>query len=531
MMVRTIGSPSNEQTPLLQPQQTTAPQQQQEDGRERQQAKAVPLKRRSERFVVLVLILAILTIGTGDELQKPATTRLFESIYCRAYWAKHDPSLIGSDGGDGVAEEYCKNHEIQGDVAMLRGWQLTIEAFVMLLVSVPWGYAADVYGRKPVLVLLMFGLFIRATWIQIVCYFWRTIPIKAVWATAATGLLGGGAAITVAIMFTIITDVVPQEARASRFFQIAGSAMVTQVVGPFGSAALMKYDPWIPMLLGLFLQVVVIFEIFLLPETKDYVAKEESTESEETRPDGDSTCSEKASPWQNLRDAVQDSITFLAADRRLLLLIPAFFMQMLIGTNEVFLQYVSTRYSLSLANATLVVTIKSALTLGLLLVFFPAVNHVLRTNFKWHPQRVDLHLSRFCAIALGVGFLLMAAASSIPVLITAMAVGALGSGLHLSLRSLATSFVEPHHVARLMTFVSWIDVGGFMVASPLIAWLFERGVDRGGIWMGLPWLFCAAVFGVVTVLIGMISLGDNQLKDADQEPLVSPDVPGAVQEA
>jgi hypothetical protein len=102
-----------------------------------------------------------------------------------------------------------------------------------------------------------------------------------------------------------------------------------------------------------------------------------------------------------------------------------------------------------------------------------------------------------------------------------MAVGALGSGLHLYLRSLATSFVEPHHVARLMTFVSWVDTGGFMVASPLIAWLFEQGVGRGGMWIGLPWLFCAAMFGVVIVLIGMISLG---------EPLVGPGTEGTSHE-
>jgi MFS family permease len=82
---------------------------------------------------------------------------------------------------------------------MLRGWLITIEAFVMLLDSIPWGYAADVYGRKPIITILMLGLCLTAAWIQVVCWLWRVIPIEVVWGAGAFAAFGGGSAITTAI--------------------------------------------------------------------------------------------------------------------------------------------------------------------------------------------------------------------------------------------------------------------------------------------------------------------------------------------
>jgi MFS family permease len=479
---------------------------------------------------VSILVLIILTAGTGDELIQPAQTRVFESIYCRSYYAQHDPSLIGSDGGDGVAEKYCKNHVIQGEVAMLRGWLTTIEAGVMLVCSVPWGYAADIYGRRPITFILMLGLFLRAAWIQAVCWLWRIVPIKAVWGAGAFAPFGGGNAITIALMFTVLSDVVPEERRASIFFQAAGVAMATQVIGPFGAAALMKTSPWIPMLLGLALQFLVLLQVLLLPETKDYQIERNSLppDASESASDTSSTSSIKVSPLENLVRAACDSITFLASDTRLLLLIPAFFMHMLIINRDILLQYVSTRYSLSLSNATYILTLRSGWNLALLLLLYPAINYLLRMRFSIHPQSADLYLGRTCIAITSVGFLLIAFAPSIPLLIAAIAINTLGAGAHLYLRSLATSLVEPHHIARLNTFVSWIDTVGLMAGSPFLAWLFERGIEAGSAWMGIPFLFCAAAFAVIAVLLSMISLSGRQLSE-EQEPLVGGGEEGAIE--
>lgn len=345
--------------------------------------------RRSESFILTILICAILALSTGDQLQAPAQTRIFESIYCRQYYMEHDSSLVGSDGGDGVAEQYCKNHVVQGEVAMLRGWQTTIEAFVMLLVSVPWGYAADVYGRKPVFFILTTGAFLRAVWIQLVCWCWQSIPIKAVWGSAGLVLLGGGDAVTIAIVFTIVSDVMPEERRTSKFFLVGASAMLATVIGPFVSAALMVIDPWIPMVLGLALQAMVIVQVLFLPETKGYSTGNGTAESYDEAVETLSADSVKLSPLHTVKVAVKDSISFLTADTRLLLLIPAFFMHMLVSSTDILQQYISTRYGLSLADATFVLTLRSAWILALMLMLYPSLNHLLRTRLKVRDHTVS----------------------------------------------------------------------------------------------------------------------------------------------
>ncbi len=75
------------------------------------------------RTITLIAICAI-SLGFADELIGPAQTRVLESIFCRSYYREHDPSMIGSDGGDGVAEHLCKIEEVQSNLAMLTGWQM-----------------------------------------------------------------------------------------------------------------------------------------------------------------------------------------------------------------------------------------------------------------------------------------------------------------------------------------------------------------------------------------------------------------------
>lgn len=47
-------------------------------------------------------------------------TRIFESITCLHYYKEHDPTIIGKNGY--IPEELCKNKEIQGEVAIVKGY-------------------------------------------------------------------------------------------------------------------------------------------------------------------------------------------------------------------------------------------------------------------------------------------------------------------------------------------------------------------------------------------------------------------------
>lgn len=112
-MTTETGPQPSEHSPLLPPSSSSPP--------STQKIKA------SKTLIITVLIFILFSIEFGDEIIQPALLRVFESIYCRQYYEVHDPSKIGSDGRGGVKEEYCKNSVIQGQVAMLKGWQLTLD--------------------------------------------------------------------------------------------------------------------------------------------------------------------------------------------------------------------------------------------------------------------------------------------------------------------------------------------------------------------------------------------------------------------
>lgn len=170
-------------------------------------------KRWAPSTICLLLTLLIVFICTGDEVIQPAQTRVFESIYCREYYTKHDPSLIGSDGRDGVAEGFCKMTEIQGQVALLKGWQGTFDQVGNLVLGIPWGYFADSYGRKPLQVMIAAGFFLRAAWIQLVCFWWQTFDLKISWMSGILSIFGGGTPVYVAMIYTIVSDVVSEGER------------------------------------------------------------------------------------------------------------------------------------------------------------------------------------------------------------------------------------------------------------------------------------------------------------------------------
>jgi len=200
--MRTLGDNTTAEIPLL------GPSSDDENGAEIETPRTKG--RRSEFFIISTLALIIFFLETGDELIQPAQTRVLESIYCRQYYTAHDPSLTFPAG---IPESECKNHVIQGQVAMLKGWMAMIGAFVVLLVSVPWGYVADAYGRKRIVLLITAALWFRAAWQQAVCWADGSVDLKWIWGAAVTDLFGGGGAVASALVFTILADVVPEARR------------------------------------------------------------------------------------------------------------------------------------------------------------------------------------------------------------------------------------------------------------------------------------------------------------------------------
>lgn len=131
--------------------------------------------RKKPERLTLWFMLIVLLVSLGDQLQESPETRILESVICYRYYEQEDPSklLVGRDAVGpgaigGVPEMLCKADEVQSQLALLKGWQLLFISVPSLLLSLPVGWAADRYGRKPFLVAGMAAFVLRAFWVQIV---------------------------------------------------------------------------------------------------------------------------------------------------------------------------------------------------------------------------------------------------------------------------------------------------------------------------------------------------------------------------
>ncbi|KAF2839659.1 major facilitator superfamily MFS-1, partial [Patellaria atrata CBS 101060] len=434
----------------------------------------------------ILLMVIVVTVVAGGQLVDPAMTRVFESIYCKQYYEKHDPSKIGRNGQ--VSEEYCKISKVQGNVALLQGWQLTFDSIGSLIFSIPWGWFADKYGRWPVLLLVMAGFVFQSGWKMIVCWFADTLPIRLSWLSALHAITGSSP-VASAMLFTMLADMVDESERITMFYRLGAAQMISQFIVPSLTAWLMTYNPWIPQFLGLLVQGAAVGIVFAVPETLNY-HKNQNTDSLESA----ETPALSGFNKQNFLSGIKSSFSFITADIRIILLIPTFFIHMLLyASNLVLLLYTSTRYGISISQSTLLVSIRSGMLTLVLLVILPFITSLLH-----HPaQRKDLILSRASALIMALGFLTTASAPNVPLFLVACAIYNLGGGLMFLLRSLLTSLVEPHHVGRLYTTLGVIENVGLIVGAPLLAELFRIGVKWGGNWIGLPFLACAGLVAAV----------------------------------
>lgn len=128
---------------------------------------------------------------------------------------------------------------------------------------------------------------------------------------------------------------------------------------------------------------------------------------------------------------------------------------------------------------------------------------------------------------LAVGAILMAAAAGPGVFIAGVGVLALGSGFYSALRSVATALVVPEQVGVLNTAVAMAQGVGGLVAGPVLAVAFRRGIVLGGVWAELPYGVAALLFIGATCLVcgaripKQAAAGVPEAKDGVDEPVES----------
>ena len=471
---------------------------------------------RPYRNIILLLCSILILVQCGDELSQSPQSRISEAIICYRHYELTDPSKLLADRSSvspgaigGVAEELCKIEAVQNQLSSLRGFQGFLDGGPSLLLALPFGWAADRYGRKPILTIGVLSFVLQAAWVEIVCWLWQSFDIRWTWASSLHGLMGGSSPVVSALFFVIVSDVVPEEERSKVFLQLGGANLISTVCMPLLAAWLMEITPWIPVIAGTLGKACAVLLVLAMPETLGYQHQTDTTSPTEPEEEEEDPTTEQ---HQHLTankppylSTLRSSTTFLLHDWRVPALTLTFLLHLTIASSTALTtQYISTRYHLHLSQATKLLTLRALANLTLLFALLPLLSASLTKQFHLSPARRDLYMSRASMLAWSLGFLAFGLAPTLATATLGMGLSALGSGSFFLIRSFLTPLVPGRNVAALYSVVSVVDTLGAMVGAPLLAVLFNRGLRVGA--PGLPFVFLGVVCAGVAVLLCVVGV-------------------------
>ncbi len=114
-----------------------------------------------ERLAIAIPCLVLLLfLEFGSVMMNVALNEVTEGIICRNFFG---------DVLDPKADTRCKGTRVQTELAMISGWEMSFQLLPSLLTGIPYGLAADRYGRRAVLMLANIGFVLGSIAIIVVC--------------------------------------------------------------------------------------------------------------------------------------------------------------------------------------------------------------------------------------------------------------------------------------------------------------------------------------------------------------------------
>ncbi|KHO01274.1 MFS transporter [Metarhizium album ARSEF 1941] len=456
-----------------------------------------------QHLVLSVCVLFLFVVEVSMFVMQPPLQQVMEDRVCGEIYPDH---LVGTMS---ETDDRCKDNTVQKELAMLRSWEVSAEMFVPFFVQIPYGIIADKYGRRPVLFLALFGAVLQTAWILLVLGVPKHFSVWSILYGNMAYFIGGGGQMAAAMVWTLLADAIPMAERTSVFYLLHAMILILGVLVNPIAALLLKTNPWIALWLGFAILVVGVFASLLVPETLALRQKADSKRCRGGIVDGaiHANYSPRKSRVQHVVFTMKNDMghvwRFIFASKSVMILIVAYTINFPIKLNQTFnlLQYMTKRFDLAWSTATYISTVSNVTAAVVLLVVLPAGSWVLANKCKEGPLKRDLILTRMSVVFIMAGSFLIAMAPTVWLFIAALVLTSLGTGFSTLCRALLNAVVEPHTVATLKTTVSMMETVMGLVSSPILGWLLSKGIELGGIWMGLPYLVCAVLAALTGVMM------------------------------
>ncbi|RDW63435.1 hypothetical protein BP6252_10980 [Coleophoma cylindrospora] len=451
-------------------------------------------------FVIFICLSLIVSIDIGAGLQLAPSNKILEGIICKNYF----PDFADVD------DQRCKNNDVQGTLAVLRGWQFVTQIIPGLLTTLIYGFLADKYGRRIILFISIVGIILNYAAFAVICWF---SDIFSVWLTLATPLvmmMGGGSVVAASLVFTIVADVAPESQRATTLFILGAGTLVGDLVAAPMSSILMERNVWIPIMLGILIMIISTLGIFVLPETLNFktlgrIPEDLETTHSTTKDNSESTLlSRIKTEGSQLVTAVR--LYIWGNTNVALLMLTLIFTSLGNYARELLLQYSTKKFNWTWAQAGYLLSLRAICSLVLLSVIVPVAGQILISKYSLTAKAKDFWIAR-TSILMGVfGAFIIAFSASSPFLILGVIVLSAGGVYNLATHSLMASMVEPHHIGILFNCSALLQTLGSILAGPLLASSFSLGLRMGGIWTSLPFLIAGCLFSCGAIIAWSIDI-------------------------
>ncbi|KAF4455609.1 hypothetical protein F53441_2133 [Fusarium austroafricanum] len=463
-------------------------------------------------------MLALLMVEVSQFIMNPPTKMITEDIICRQHYPDHTLGVYEKE------DHRCKEAAVQKTLAMVQGWSQAFELGVPIITQFPYGIVADKYGRRLVLFLAMLGCCLSTAWLLMVLLFPNIFSIWAILGGSLFLVIGGGGQMAVAMVYTIVADIVPVDQRTDMFFRLVALTLIFNVIFNPISAWLLQYDPWLSMWIGFGFMVFGTMCILLIPETmhlrrKDDKRHNEEHENEQIHGVSLSKQTVLKQAWFSIKNDMQHVWRFIFASKSIMILMLAiaFFFPVRIVLTGVLLQYMSKRFDWSWSKATYISTIGIVATVVCYLIILPVTSDFLNKSrrYKSRPVARDLLLTRITITIMAIGCFIMGVASVPWLFIVSLITVSVGNSFVALSRALINALVEPHTIATLNTTISLIEVIMGLTA-PAMSWLLGRGIEMGGQWMGLPFMVTSAMAMATAIMLFIVKLPTSGVAQAHE---------------
>ncbi|EGX91542.1 MFS transporter [Cordyceps militaris CM01] len=460
-------------------------------------------------LVSLIGGLCLTLVAVSQRLFGPALQEIMEDVICRNVYRDHQLNALSPP------DSRCKENDVQKVLSMVSAVDVSAEMIVPIMVQIPFGIIADKYGRRIVIFASLFGCFLKIAWTILVLSLPDKLNIWAIlWGNLAY-FLGGGGSMAGAMCYTLFSDVTPAAERTMVFYQLNAVLRIVNVAATPLAAFLLGVNPWIALYIGIGLLGIGTVCTLLLPETLDLrkVAEQRRLpreRAEEFAPQPISKVSAKSAIQRALASARSDFAhiwRFLLGSQGIMLLMVcnALVYPLKLVFDSDLLQYMTKRYHWSWSTATYIVSIENFFALGVLMIVLPTTAWALNRRGRSPLQR-DLFIARVSAIFAFLGTILIAFAPVGWLCLLALIIYSFATGFSPLFRSILSIIVEPHTIGALNTVIATTESIVGLVSAPTLAWLLNRGMDIGGVWIGLPFMFTALLTALSALGIFLFKL-------------------------